>query len=296
MTSAAYARQYREQLYAVYETGEADAITELVWEHYTGKTRNERLKEPGWLIPAAMITAMDAALGQLLNHRPVQYVLHEAWFCGHRFFVDGSVLIPRPETELLVEEAIRRIKELNKEHCRVLDIGTGSGCIPISIKKKLPNAEVWAMDISAVALVTAKKNAELLNAEIHFKEAGITDTNMWDEFPEFDIVVSNPPYIPHSNIAEMNKNVTEYEPHEALFVPGNDALFFYRHITAFCKKKLLPAGKLLCEIHEEFGKDVADWFSNEGFEEVEVMKDLFGKERIVAGTQRTPKEFENLRI
>lgn len=284
MTSAAYSRQYREQLTSVYETGEADAITELVLEHYTRKTRSEQLKEPGWIIPADMISGMDAALGQLLNHRPVQYVLHEAWFCGHRFFVDGSVLIPRPETELLVEEATRWIKELNKEHCRVLDIGTGSGCIPISIKKKLPSTEVWAIDVSAVALITAKKNAELLQAEVHFKEADITNVNSWNELPEFDIVISNPPYIPHSNKAEMSKNVTEYEPHEALFVPGNDALFFYRHITAFCKKKLLPGGKLLCEIHEEFGKDVADWLKSEGFEDVEVMKDLFGKERLVAGT------------
>lgn len=281
MTSAAYTRQYREQLATVYEPGEAGAITELVLEHYTHKSRSERLKEPGWIIPAEMITAMDAALGQLLNHRPVQYVLHEAWFCGHRFFVDGSVLIPRPETELLVEKVTAAIKELEKEHCRVLDIGTGSGCIPISIKKNIPQAEVWAIDVSAVALITAKKNAGLLEADIHFKEADITDAHSWNDLPDFDIVVSNPPYIPRSNMAEMHKNVTEYEPHEALFVPGEDALFFYRYITACCKQKLLPGGKLFCEIHEEFGTEVADWFRQEGLQDVEVIADLFGKERVV---------------
>lgn len=281
MTSAVYSRRYREQLYAVYDTGEADAITELVLEHYTGISRSERLKEPGRIIPLEMITKMDEALGQLLNHRPVQYVLHEAWFCGRRFFVDGSVLIPRPETELLAVEAIKRLKGLNKEQPRLLDIGTGSGCIPVSIKKDYPAAEVWAIDNSSVALNTAKKNAEALHAEISFRKADITQENTGNSLPQFDAVVSNPPYIPHSNMVEMNKNVTKYEPHEALFVPGDDALFFYRHITAFCKKNLLPGGFLLCEIHEEFGKEVASLFRNEGLRNVVVKQDVFGKERMV---------------
>lgn len=286
MTSAVYSRRYREQLYTVYEPGEADAITELVLEYYTGKTRSERLKEPGWIIPAEMIIKMDAALVPLLNHRPVQYVLQEAWFCGHRFFVDGSVLIPRPETELLVEEAVKRLKGMNKEQPRVLDIGTGSGCIPVSIKKNFPAAEVWAMDNSFAALITAKMNTTALQAELFFLEADITMEHTWTELPPFDMVVSNPPYIPHSNMMEMNRNVTEYEPHEALFVPGDDALFFYRHIVAFCKKKLSSGGMLLCEIHEEFGKEVADLFRSERLGDVVVMRDLFGKERIVSGIMR----------
>ena len=282
---ASYFRNFRERLSFIYETGEAAAIAELVFEHFTGISRNQRIKEPDAAVPEKSVHAMEMAITELLLHRPVQYVLQEAWFCGHRFFVNESVLVPRPETELLVNEVTRvaRLRTDAQEPLRILDIGTGSGCIAVSVKKNLTNAEVWAMDFSAAALETAKKNALTLETDIQFTEADITNPQTWNHFPSFNIVVSNPPYIPHHNLPEMSQNVTAFEPHEALFVPGNDALFFYRHIVAFCREKLLPGGYLVCEIHEDYGTEVADLYRQQGLINVQTLKDDFGKQRVVTG-------------
>jgi release factor glutamine methyltransferase len=285
MTTSSYYRNFRERLFPVYETGEASAIADLVFEHFTGISRSQRSKEPECIISEESIRSLESAMSQLLTHRPVQYVLNEAWFYGHRFFVDESVLVPRPETELLVEQVIATAKQSahTTGDIRIIDIGTGSGCIAISIKKSLPAVEMLAMDYSHAALETAKKNAHSLEAGVLFTEADITNPTGWQHLPSFNIVVSNPPYIPHDDLPEMKRHVTDFEPASALFVPANDALFFYRHILSFCTKKLLPGGWLFCEIHENYGKEVAGLLQQNGFTNVGVVKDLFDKERMVCG-------------
>jgi release factor glutamine methyltransferase len=272
MTISRLFMDFKNQLSAIYEPGEAAAITDLVIGHFTGLTRSERIRTPEWLVPEATYLTTEVAMNQLLQYRPIQYVLQEAWFYGHRFFVDESVLVPRPETELLVEQVIATAKKSahTTGDIRIIDIGTGSGCIAISIKKSLPEVEMLAMDYSHSALETAKKNAHSLEASVLFTEADITNPTGWQHLPSF-------------NIVEMKRHVTDFEPASALFVPGNDALFFYRHILSFCTKKLLPGGRLFCEIHENYGKEVAGLLQQNGFTNVAVVKDLFDKERMVCG-------------
>lgn len=283
MTADRYFRHLREQLVPIYGPGEATAIAELVTEHFTGISRSERIAHPEKQVYGSALKKMEAALNELLTHRPVQYVLGRAEFCGEYFFTDESVLIPRPETALLVEQAVHFAGNFDTP-VHILDIGTGSGCIPVSIKKQLPGAEVWAIDISEPALHTARKNAQALNTEVHFLTADITEPGTLEQLPGFDIVVSNPPYIPHNNQPEMHRNVTAFEPHTALFVPGNDALFFYRHIVQFVTtvNKKRPVW-LCCEIHEDYGKEVAGLFLANNFREVAVKKDDFEKDRVVVG-------------
>jgi release factor glutamine methyltransferase len=216
---------------------------------------------------------------RLLQQEPVQYILQQAWFGKYKFYVDKNVLIPRPETEELVEwiieDAIARTEKI-----RVLDIGTGSGCIPISLKKRMPAAEVWAIDISEGALEVAKRNASTIGADIHFLQLDMLDSLQWTSLPAFDIIVSNPPYIPENNKAAMLPNVLQYEPAIALFVPDEDALLFYKAITAFAKTHLQKKGLLYFEIHEDLGESVAELLQAEGFS-AEIRKDMQQKDRMV---------------
>jgi len=205
-------------------------------------------------------------------------------FYGLEFEVNSNVLIPRPETEELVDWIIRSTKyEVRGTKLKVLDIGTGSGCIAISLAKNIPNAEVFAIDVSEKALATAQKNAESNQVNVTFLEKNILE--IYDLEQHFDIIVSNPPYVRELEKQEIKKNVLDNEPHLALFVDDNDALIFYRKIAELAMKNLSPNGQLFFEINQYLGKEMIDLLEKMGFKNVELRKDIYGNDRMVKGTK-----------
>jgi release factor glutamine methyltransferase len=253
------------QLYHIYDQQEAGNIADWVMENLTGWKKVDRMLNKSVKMSAAMQTLLEKYIAELATHKPVQYVLHEAWFYGMKFYVDEHVLIPRPETEELVEWIIADVQNKN---ISILDIGTGSGCIAIALKKKLPQATVYACDVSEGALLVAEKNAVLNNIAVEFIHLDVLRDAA--NLPTVDIIVSNPPYIPVSQIKEMNKNVTDHEPHLALFVRDEDPLIFYRAI------KNINTSNYYFETHEELALGVAALFSS-----AEIKKDVQGKNRMV---------------
>lgn len=221
------------------------------------------------------IAGLNGLLDELQSGRPVQYVLGRAEFCDFQFEVAEGVLIPRPETE----ELVYRIAETTKCGARILDVGTGSGAIAISLAKLVKDAEVVAVDISPEALAIARKNAERLGAKVEFVEAdALKDLSA---LGEFDIIVSNPPYIPQSDIVDMRKNVVDFEPHTALFVPDNDILKFYVATANNAQKMLREDGSLWFEIYEKAGVEVCDMLREKGFQRTELIEDANLKPRMV---------------
>jgi release factor glutamine methyltransferase len=216
---------------------------------------------------------------RLLKHEPVQYILNEAWFYDIPFFVDKNVLIPRPETEELVHWIITDHK--NKDVAfSILDIGTGSGCIPIILKRKLPDAVVYSCDISETALVVAKKNASKFDTKIHFFQLNILNEDESNALPQVDIMISNPPYIPVTESSTIANNVLQYEPGIALFVSDSDPLIFYSAIATLADKILKPSGQIYVETHEALANKVASLFEQHHFH-TQIKKDLQGKNRMV---------------
>lgn len=268
-----------KQLRTIYAEGEADSITDWVMEHITGSKKVERMMYKNSPITKAEEEQLQKITGRLLLHEPVQYVLNEAWFCGLKFYVDNHVLIPRPETEELVEWIISNCK-FPVDQLSILDIGSGSGCIPVSLKRRLRKAEVWSCDSSAAALEVARRNATSLGTEINFIQLDFLDEQARKQLPLFDIIVSNPPYIPENNREQMQANVLNYEPHTALFVPNNDALVFYSAIAEFGKTHLNHGGAIYAEIHEDFGPDSIKVFESRGYK-TELKKDMQGKNRMI---------------
>ena len=198
-----------------------------------------------------------------------------------KFKVDESVLIPRPETEELVNEVFDFIKYNSSK--KIIDIGTGSGCIPITIKKEFPENIITAVDVDEKAIAIATQNATTHQTEINFVQMNFLDKNNWNVFEKFDIVISNPPYIPIAEKELMDKNVISYEPHLALFVPDEQPLVFYKAIALFSKMHLAENGKIFMEVHENLAKEVSDLFSQHQFQ-TEIKKDIFEKERMVMAT------------
>lgn len=215
-------------------------------------------------------------LMELKTGKPFQYLLGETEFYGLKFFVNENVLIPRPETEELVEWIL---KENTAKNLRVFDIGTGSGCIPIVIQKKLPDAKVYSTDISEKALELAKVNAEYHNTDIQFIHADFLNFK-FSKFNKFDIIVSNPPYIMESEAAEMASSVKHHEPEGALFVPDNNPLIFYSKIIEFAQSKLKKKGKIYVEINQNLAEETKALFEN-AFKEVELKKDISGNYRMI---------------
>ena len=259
----------------------------LVVEH-VGKKKLHHLKQEN--ISADETQQIDRILQQLLTHRPLQYVLNEAWFYGLKFEVNESVLIPRPETEELVDWIVKDVRGMNYDvrseapPLTILDIGTGSGCIPIALKKNLPETEVSAIDVCSDALYTATTNAVNNNTEINFQLLDFLDESKWSELSKYDIIVSNPPYIKTTEANTMSKHVLEFEPYKALFVPDEDALLFYRKIADFALQHLQPKGAVFVEINQQLGKDTVDLFQQKGFT-VELKKDMSGNERMVKASR-----------
>lgn len=267
------------QLKTIYPDSEANQVTDLVMESLTGSAKVERMLYKNSAITDNEEMQVKEFTERLMQHEPVQYILNESWFYGLKFFVDKNVLIPRPETEELVDWIITDCK-FPIDQLSIFDIGSGTGCIPIALKRKLRKAEVWSCDISEAALKVAGKNAVTIGADINFILLDFLNKDEWKKLPSFDITVSNPPYIPYKERYQMPANVLEYEPAKALFVPDNDQLVFYKAIAEFGKTHLKKNGTIYTELHENFGKETAELFNSAGYK-TEIKKDMQGKERMM---------------
>lgn len=280
MTIRSEQKALRDALTTRYNERESSNIADWVVEHITGQKKSDRLIRENNSFTSAEQERFDQYATELLLGKPVQYVLAEAWFMGMKFFVNGSVLIPRPETEELVDWVVETQNSKVKSQKTVLDIGTGSGCIPIALKKKLSTLHITSVDISPDALAVARQNAVALDADIHFMPFDFLDESGWQQLPVFDIIVSNPPYIRQSERSGMAKHVVEYEPSVALFVPDEDALLFYRKIALFAKDHLARDGMIFLEINEQLGKEAIAFYTTHGFT-AELKQDMQGKDRML---------------
>lgn len=279
-------RQLVQRISELYGKQEANNLASWVMEEITGLSRVDRIIYKESPLTTQQQERLDAMSEQLARSMPVQYVLGYTWFCGMKMMVNSNVLIPRPETEELVEWIIRdNQKQLgNSTPLRILDIGTGSGCIPVALKKALPSAVISAIDISPGAIEIAKENAAIHGAEIQFFKLDFLDEQQWNGLGVFDVIVSNPPYVALSEQEAMNANVLEHEPHLALFVPDTDALVFYRAIASFAQEHLVAGGSIYTEINEEFAEPVSHLFQ-EVCTQVMVKKDIYEKDRMVKATK-----------
>ena len=281
MTTGEIYNDFRNKLTTIYDNREAENISDWVFENVTGLKKWERRENQNNQLAETDSEKIKTHLQELLKHKPVQYVLHEAWFYRRKFYVNENVLIPRPETEELVEWIISDFKkEKHSKRINIIDIGTGSGCIPVSLKKGLPETSITAIDVSDKALSVSKKNAKELDATIDFLEADFLNENEWKMLSQYNIIVSNPPYIPLNEKQVLAKNVTDFEPGIALFVENNDPFIFYKKIADFSKAHLKPKGKIYVEVHEAYANEVRSIFENSGYKS-EIKKDIYGRERMV---------------
>jgi len=272
------------KLKQLYPSGEAGKMTDLVFENLTGYTPTVCIVKKNDLLSISQEDKLDKMNLALLQHAPLQYVLKEAWFCNMPFYVNEKVLIPRPETEELVDWVLKFVAETGMSN-GILDAGTGSGCIAIALKKKIPSLSVYAFDKYQTALEVAKRNAVGLGTDVRFLQADLLERDTWEVIPPVDILVSNPPYIPTKDREEMPENVIEYEPGTALFVPDHDPLVFYKKILELSGEKLPPGGAVFVEIYEGLGAEVKNLFEKK-FKQVVLKKDLSGKDRMVSGIRR----------
>ena len=276
-----YKTLFLKDLISIYDDKEIERFFYLILEKKHQLQRIDLALNPELELNESQLQEWNAILNQLKNQKPIQYILQETYFYGLPFYVDENVLIPRPETEELVELIIS--KNLNfqqSNNLKILDIGTGSGCIACALAKNIPNASVFAIDVSEKAIEVAKRNAILNEVEVTFLQKNILE--MDDLKQQFDIIVSNPPYVRHLEKAEINKNVLEYEPHLALFVEDNDALLFYRKIAVLAKKSLSPNGQLYFEINQYLGSATVELLESYGFKNVKLIKDIYSNDRMIS--------------
>jgi release factor glutamine methyltransferase len=277
--------QLVSEITSVYEENEAKSIVYLLLEHYLSLSKTDILLDNH----ISQVFDFKSIIERLKAQEPVQYIIGETEFYGRRFKVTPDTLIPRPETEELValvvgsrHSAVGNTVQQKRlpSPIRILDIGTGTGCIAISLACEIPNAQVYAYDISEMALEVAKENADRNNANVVFERVDILNLPPFSLSP-FSIIVSNPPYVMNAEKLEMEQNVLNYEPHLALFVEDSDPLIFYKAIAEFASKNLTDKGLCVVEINQAFGLETAELFWNQGFRYVEVVKDMFGKDRMV---------------
>jgi len=302
------------QLTPLYGDREATGIADWVMENLSGWKKIDRLLNRSEALSPEAAATYARYTKELLAHRPVQYVLHESWFAGMKLYVDENVLIPRPETEELVEWVAGTLGSATTPNPTtapgstpnttpyippltpsphlpaqaspiLLDVGTGSGCIAIALAKLLPFASVHACDISPEALAVARRNASTQNAPLTFHEANFLDNTTWSTLPPVTCLVSNPPYIPLKEKAAMAPHVIGFEPDKALFVPDDDALVFYRALSDFAQSRLTAGARIFVEIHEEMGQSVLALFRNAGFKDILLRQDLQGKDRMIKATR-----------
>ena len=273
-------KYYCDQLCSIYDNEEASAMILILLEHYFNINRIKMALEPNIRLSESEMLTFHFAVKDLLKNKPIQYIIGETEFCELKFKVNENVLIPRPETSELVMNIVKRQKTKDKRQLSILDIGTGSGCIAISLAKNIPGSKVHALDISEKALEVAKENAINNNVDVTFIHDDILSLkNKIDT--KFDIIVSNPPYVREVEKADMHDNVLNWEPQTALFVSDNDPLIFYRTILEFAKSHLKENGEVWFEINEYLGKEMIDLCHEMGFHEAEIISDFRGKERIL---------------
>lgn len=276
---------FQNALKTLYDAQETGSITLMVLEELTGMSRARIKAFPEDDVPAYAIEKLIAILEELKTGKPVQYILGTTEFYGLNFLVNPAVLIPRPETEELVEWVLQsqKLNVKSEKSLSILDIGTGSGCIAISLKKNLPGAKVTAIDISTDALQTAKQNAVINEVEVEFVEDDILQRQKLklEDQKKFDIIVSNPPYVTLEDKLHMHQNVTGFEPHTALFVPEQDPLIFYRAIAGFAAEHLADGGLLFFEVNENYGKQVVELLSYNYFTNIELNQDISGRDRMI---------------
>jgi release factor glutamine methyltransferase len=261
------------------DRSERENIALLIMEDVFGSSKTDLLKEKLLDVDAKQIALLDGYIDRLNAGEPIQHILGYAFFFGKKIKVNRQVLIPRPETEELIKICLEFVRDKPKR--KVLDIGTGSGCIPITIKIETPNADVWATDVSKQALAVAQENADNHHAAVKFIEHDI----LMNDLPEggFDLIISNPPYITESEKTSMQPQVLNHEPHLALFVADDDPLKFYKRITQQAFQHLNKHGMLAVEINHQFGKETVVVFQEANFQRVALIKDISGKDRFVTG-------------
>jgi len=260
-----------------YDVDETNALIQIVFEHF-GLNYPDTFSNPEKPCDPEIIPQINEIVNEIAKNKPIQYILGYTIFYGLKLYVDKSVLIPRPETEYMVEMAIKNVR---KGPLTVLDIGTGSGCIAIAISKHLPASTVIAVDRYPEALAVARKNAEMNETGITFSELDFLN-NPEEKLPQyFDLIISNPPYVTHSDKKVMKPNVLGYEPPEALFVNDSDPLMFYRAIADYACEHLNKPGDIWLEINEKLGQETQDIFIEKGFASCDILKDLHGKDRII---------------
>jgi release factor glutamine methyltransferase len=270
-----------KELESLYGEQEANSLTRIIIKTVTGSSGLHQVMNSGEAVPSAKANEMMGICKELMTGKPLQYILGETSFYNCDIRVTPDVLIPRPETEELVDLIIKENKGYSG---RIIDFGTGSGCIAIALAKNLKEALVSATDISVAALEMAGKNALLNNVSIDFRKDDVFNPS-YDHLGKAGIIVSNPPYVRNSEKILMQRNVLEFEPHKALFVDDNDPLSYYRALTDIAEAVLLNGGKIYFEINEAFGTEIATLLNIHGFSGTEVVKDLNGKERFVKGTK-----------
>lgn len=270
---------FNEKLGSIYDQREIDNLFYWFIEAEFGLTKFE-FKQSQQRLSESELLAVRSVVKRLQNNEPIQYVLGFTEFYGCKIKVNSNVLIPRPETEELVDLILKN----SDDNLSILDIGTGSGCIPIALKKTNPSFKIVGLDISGGAIELAKESADLNSVSIQFLERNILSDELSD-LDKFDIIVSNPPYVLESDKKKMAENVLEFEPHLALFVADADPLLFYNRIADLGLKKLNSKGEIYFEIHENFGQQTKDMLEHKGYKNVKIIADLQGKDRMISGNR-----------
>lgn len=284
ISAGQYFREVRSRLGAKYESREARHLSIRLFEYFAAIGSKVLIIEPERQLEKVVVDAINNAVSRLLDHEPLQYITGIAHFCGHEFFVNPDVLIPRPETEELVSWALEDYAD--QHNLKFADLGTGSGCIAISLWLRFQDASVDAFDISAEALTVARKNNDALGARVSFFQTDLSYPSFWPN-ENYDVIVSNPPYIPIKSKELLPHNVARFEPASALFVPDKDPLMFYRILADFANSRLNKNGNMYVEVHEDFANDVAELFIKSGFNPVHLRTDINEKKRMVKAVKST---------
>ncbi len=276
-------KYYRSVLSEIYGEDESESMIAILFEDFFCLKRHEVMADTARRLSESELLTLHFAVKDILNHHPIQYITGSTWFYGKKYIVNDSVLIPRRETEELCHWIIEDYKnKVNQDpNLKILDIGTGSGCIAITLKHKLNNSKVFALDISEDALKVASSNAIKIGADISFICADVLDVSAMHSFDLFDIIVSNPPYVRESEKKLMNANVTDFEPHLALFVTDEEPLVYYEMISDFSLTHLNKGGSLYFEINEYLSNELRNMLSGKGFILIEIKNDMQDKPRMI---------------
>ena len=272
---------FLNELLNLYPKQEIESFFNLLTEAFLDLKRVDIILDPNKEIVNEVEQKYNSALAKLKKEIPIQYIIGTTEFYGLPFTVNENVLIPRPETEELVSLILQnsKLKTQNSKDLTILDIGTGSGCIAIALAKNLPNAKIWALDVSEKAIEIAKQNAKLNDVDVQFLNENILNLKQLPK--NFDVIVSNPPYVRELEKQEINNNVLNHEPHLALFVKDNDPLLFYDKIADIAKENLTKNGELYFEINQSLGKETVALLKQKGFQNIELKRDIFGKDRMI---------------